>query len=62
MFHQKNPKRLTVALLFFLAIIIIGLITVRKPAYTFKASSGEMIESILSMADEITPRRSIILC
>lgn len=59
MFHQKNPKRLTIALLFFLVIIIIGLITVRKPAYTFNASAGEMIESILSMADEITPEEVI---
>ncbi|MDX2444730.1 MAG: rhodanese-like domain-containing protein [Bacteroidales bacterium] len=59
MFHQKNPKRLSIALIFFLAIIVIGLITIRKPDFSYKTSPGQMIESIISMEDDMTPEEAI---
>ena len=53
MFHQRNPKRLTISLLVFLFIIFIGFITMKKPEYVYKTNPGEMVETILSMKDEI---------
>lgn len=58
MFHKRNPKRLTISLLTFLFIIFIGFITMKKPKYVYKTNSGEMVETILSMKDEMTPKEA----
>ena len=59
--HSKNPKRLTVAFSLFVLLIIVGLITVRRPALVYKESPGKIVETILSMADEITPEEAVDL-
>lgn len=58
MFHKKNPKRLTISLLIFLLIIIIGFITIQKPQYVYKAGPEEMVEAIFSMENEMTPEKA----
>ena len=59
MFHKRNPKRLTISLLIFLLIIIIGFITIQKPQYVYKAGPEEMIEVIFSLGNEMTPEEAI---
>ncbi len=61
MFHQRNPKRLTISLLVFLFIIFIGFITMKKSEYVYKTNPGEMVETILSMKDEMTPEEAVEL-
>jgi len=56
--HSKNPKRLTVAFSIFILIIIVGLITIKRPALVYKESPDKMVETILSMTDEITPEEA----
>ena len=59
--HSKNPKRLTIAFSIFVLIIIVGMITVKRPTLVYKESPDEMVKTILSMSDEITPEEALEL-
>ena len=59
MFHAKNPKRLTIALIAFSLIIVIGLITMNRPEYVYKTNSAQVLESILMMEGEFTPEEAM---
>lgn len=56
--HSKNPKRLTVAFFIFVFILIVGLITIKRPNLIYRESPYTMVETILSMSDEITPEEA----
>jgi rhodanese-related sulfurtransferase len=58
MFHKRNPKRLTISLIIFLFIIFIGFITMKKPEYVYKNNPNDMVETILSLEDEMTPEEA----
>jgi len=57
--HSKNPKRLTIAFSIFVLILIIGLVTIKRPTLVYKETPAKMVETILAMTDEITPEEAI---
>ena len=60
MFHAKNPRRLTFALITFVLIIIVGLITMSKPVHIYKSNSAEILKSILLKEGELTPEKAML--
>lgn len=59
MFHTKNPKRLSISVITFVLIIIIGFITMNRPEHFYKATPAELMESIMALEGEITPEEAI---
>jgi rhodanese-related sulfurtransferase len=55
MVHQRDPKRLTISIVIFTIIIIVGLITISRPKYVFTLDAQATLETILAEQEEITP-------
>lgn len=55
---NQRTNRLTIAALFFVAIIIIGFVTLRKPDFEFKLNPEQTLEQVLSFEDEMTPEEA----
>lgn len=51
----KKTRRLTIASILFVLIIIIGFLTFRKPEYTYKLSTQEMVEQLYNIDTEMLP-------
>ena len=54
----QKTHRLSIAALLFVAIIIIGFITLRKPDFEFKVSIDQALEQVLSFEDELSPEEA----
>ncbi len=50
-----RTNRLSVAVLFFVAILVIGFISISKPDYEYGFTVSETLEQLLSYEDEMTP-------
>ncbi len=50
-----RTNRLSIAVLFFVAILFIGFITLSKPDFEYGFTTSETLEQILSFEDEMTP-------
>ncbi len=50
-----RTNRLSIAVLFFVAILLIGFITLSKPDFEYGFTTSETLDQILSMEDEMTP-------
>ena len=59
MFHAKNPRRLTLTLIVFVLIIVVGLITMRKPEHSYKNNSAQVLKSILNKEGELIPEKAM---
>ena len=59
MIHAKNPRRLTLSLIVFVLIIIVGLITMNKPEFSYKNNSAQVLKSILNKEGELIPEKAI---
>ena len=55
MVHQRDPKRLTISVVVFAIIIIVGLITLSRPKYVFTLDAQATLETILAEQEEISP-------
>ena len=55
MVHQRDPKRLTISVVVFAIIIIVGLITISRPKYVFTLDAQATLETILAEQEEISP-------
>lgn len=55
MVHQRDPKRLTISVVVFTIIIIVGLITLSRPKYVFTLDARETLNTILAEQEEIIP-------
>lgn len=55
---NQRTNRLSIAALFFVVIIILGFLTLRKPAFEFKVPIGQALEQVLSFEDEMTPEEA----
>ncbi len=53
--ENNRTKRLSIASVIFIAVIIIGLITIRKPDLEYKLNPEQLLEAILENTDEIYP-------
>jgi rhodanese-related sulfurtransferase len=51
----KKTRRLTIASILFVIIIVIGFLTLRKPEYTYKLSTQEMVEQLYNIDTEMLP-------
>ena len=51
---NQRTNRLSIAALFFVVIIILGFLTLRKPAFEFKVPIDQALEQVLSFEDEMT--------
>jgi len=50
-----RTNRLSIAVLFFVAILLIGFITITRPDFEYGVTVAETLETLLSFEDEITP-------
>ena len=55
MVHQRDPKRLTISVVVFTIIIIVGLTTLSRPKYVFTLDARATLDTILGEQEEITP-------
>ncbi len=55
---NQKTNRLTIAALFFVAIIVIGFITLSKPDFEFELVPEQALEEVLSFEDEMTPEEA----
>jgi rhodanese-related sulfurtransferase len=55
MVYQRDPKRLTISVVAFTIIIIVGLITLSCPKYVFTLDAQATLETILAEQEDITP-------
>ncbi len=55
MVHQRDPKRLTISVVVFTIIIVVGLITLSRPQYVFTLDAMATLETILAEQEEISP-------
>lgn len=55
MVHQRDPKRLTISVVVFTIVIIVGLITLSRPKYVFTLDARATLDTILAEQEEITP-------
>ena len=55
MVHQRDPKRLTISVVVFTIVIIVGLITLSRPKYVFTLDAMATLETILAEQEEISP-------
>ena len=55
MVHQRDPKRLTISVVVFAIIIVVGLITLSHPKHVFTLDAQATLETILAEQEEISP-------
>lgn len=51
----NNTRRLTISTILFVIALIIGFITFRKPAFTYKMPAQEMVDQLNNQNNQITP-------
>jgi rhodanese-related sulfurtransferase len=51
----KNTRRLTIAAILFVLLIIFGLLTFRKPEFNYKISNQQMLEELYNLDNEVLP-------
>jgi len=51
---NQRTNRLSIAALFFVVVIILGFLTLRKPTFEFKVPINQALEQVLSFEDEMT--------
>jgi rhodanese-related sulfurtransferase len=52
---NQRTNRLSIAVLIFVAILIIGLVSISKPEFEYQYSISETLDQILSLEGEMTP-------
>ena len=52
----NNTRRLTISTILFVIALIIGFITFRKPAFTYKMPAQEMVDQLINQNNQITPQ------
>jgi len=51
----KNTRRLTIAAILFVLLIIFGFITFRKPEFNYEISNQQMVEELYNIDNEVLP-------
>jgi rhodanese-related sulfurtransferase len=55
MVHQRDPKRLTISVVVFTIIIIVGLITLSRPDFVFTLDARATLDTIIADQEAISP-------
>lgn len=55
----NNTRRLTISTILFVIALIIGFITFRRPAFTYKISAQEMVDQLNNQNSQITPQDAL---
>lgn len=55
---NQKTNRLSIAVFFFILIIVIGFVTLSKPEFEYQFSSDQTLEQILSYDDEMSPEEA----
>ncbi len=55
---NQRTNRLSIAVFFFVLIIVIGFVTLSKPDFEYQITTAQMLEQVLSFDDEMSPEEA----